>query len=465
MENIISFAMLNPDDIAKWLELFNNYPPYLVASFVLNILAGLGIFKFYKKYQNTIGSESELNAQIESKDKEIIKQLEQIKELRSDNFVLNRRIQPVSIETGQIPDISPGNLNNHLQVFYKIQSAKGRIEIEVGKRIVNLYSVILERLSGNRNEFRWTLKWHILNAFRNLETNDAIDAIIEKGLRFQCPIIQAHSANLIGQMHELVNKYEKKSKIIEELQSLYKSTEISTIKNESLWALNRIKKQKNNFNGFTENGVLAYVFIKTEMILEIGENFNHDEPVENFAEQIQFGKTGVLEAARIVGDYDIIIVIFAENLGSLTAILMREIQKYAQVQSTRTFIAVDEPFRYQWFRDYPNKKNMPIRITPGISYVLIRANAPTSTDAIVTCLLDCEQVISVFAVYGEVDVIAKIVGDESERDRTLIKIRKIPYIKTTDSYSVVKGVSSRETLDYWKNPCELADGKGKIDAI
>jgi DNA-binding Lrp family transcriptional regulator len=371
---------------------------------------------------------------------------------------LEKSIQDLQIKLPpiDIPEIDIYNLKDQLKYFARIEAGKYSNGHAISANLSKIYTK--EWNSLDRTGSGWQLRWFILNTFKNLGDKQSIEFITEHGLKSNSQILQAYSANLVGQLSDSINlDINSGFEVVSQLENLKNSVD-SSVKNESIWALNRINKTPINFKGFSDKSFFAYTFVKSKIQLYQSSSSKPKLRTEDF-KGLNFNRSGIVECAQIIGNYDFIIKICAENLSSLTEILMRGIQKDVLVGSTRTFIEVDEPFRYRWYRKRSdNEKKKP----EGICYVLIRAEAPTSTDAIVTCLLDIKDVTDATAVYGEVDVIAKIEGSELQRNKAITKIREIPFIQTTESYLVVK--RDEENLDFWPNEDKtLKEIKGEIE--
>jgi DNA-binding Lrp family transcriptional regulator len=302
----------------------------------------------------------------------------------------------------------------------------------------------------NRTESREFvgLRWHIFKSLQQVASNQAINLLIKEGLSDEEPVIRSHVINLLGQFFGQ-NKNLRKL-VVENKQSFIKledkmlsrlndSNEYQCVKTQAYWALRQIKSEKVKSPPKGSGKIVAYILIKGPKGL----------PDRSHVKQLQeihdptYG--GIIEGGQILGDWDFIVKVLAEDIESLHSIVMRQFHGLGWVESTRTLVVINEPRLYYW-RRLPSTQKSGRDFSSA--YVFIRTPALT-TGGLIASLMDIDEVTEAGGLYGGRDVIAKIEAiDQEHRDRAIVeKVGKIPFVEFTQTYVITVSLESWDYTD------------------
>ncbi|WP_088239868.1 Lrp/AsnC ligand binding domain-containing protein [Calothrix rhizosoleniae] len=275
------------------------------------------------------------------------------------------------------------------------------------------------------------LRWHILKALSQIKGYESIGLIIQNGLNDKRePVIQAHAANLLGQL---------KVKRAKDILLNKCSHDYHCVRFQARWAVTQLGEEVPALKCEESIPSMAYLLIKGNV-----------DTLENDVLQIQQLKSltpnknfGIVECGVTYGDFDFLIKVFATNSEYLNEFILETIQNLDWVQSTRTFYVINVPQMYYWKRQ-PRTQD-----TKFISYIMIKSTPPLDSASLVVSLMDIPEVSEAAAVYGEFDVIAKIEASSLElRDAILIKkISRTPSVGSTHTYPVLDHPHN----SYWDN--------------
>ena len=274
------------------------------------------------------------------------------------------------------------------------------------------------------------LRWYIFKALSQIQDEEAVELILKKGLNDPEPAIQAHAAHLLGQL-----KFKRaKDELIDKCQDRHRCVRV-----QSRWALMQLGEEPPVSQEYS-NPLLAYILIKGAPT----QVDNDDQSrIARLRKDFKLRETwGIVECGIVIGNYDFIIKVLAENLESLNELVLGMLPHLNWVHLTRTFVVVSEPRLYYWCRRSDAEY---------ISYVVIETQSLDS-NSLVTCLMDIREVSEAATIYGGFDVVAKIkVNDLKHRDEVLTLIGKIPCVRMTSTYPVM--IEPRNS--YWDNSAEF----------
>ncbi|NJR48621.1 MAG: hypothetical protein HC780_02760 [Leptolyngbyaceae cyanobacterium CSU_1_3] len=278
-----------------------------------------------------------------------------------------------------------------------------------------------------------SLRWQIFKTLSEIKDEDEEGArlLLEKGLSDPEPIIQAHAANLLGQL-----KYQPATaNLLTKCHAGHRCVRVQARR-----AILQMGNNAPELLSEDSHPLLAYILIKGLADTSVDADRSRTKQLRDLRLD---AVSGVVEGGVIQGDYDVLIKVIAENMEALNELLISKIQLLGWVKSTRTFIVVNEPLQYYWCRQLSSKPQEKF-----VVYVLIKAPA-LSSDRLVACLMDVPEVSEAATVYGQYDVIAKIEASSLERRDEVLskKIIRIPSVTATHSYPVVASPSNF----YWNN--------------
>ncbi|MDJ0591160.1 MAG: Lrp/AsnC ligand binding domain-containing protein [Pleurocapsa sp. MO_226.B13] len=342
---------------------------------------------------------------------------------------------------------------SHREYFQEIQSIDRQIEqlisrlsyddyfgklnsiVELGKLNDIKVSNHLKNYLNKHKKHKIGIRYHIFHALAQLRDYEARELLIQKGLEDPEPVIRAHVARLLGQLHEKRAKVSLISKCNDDFDCVKIQAALAVNKLGESLPINESACQKQL------NPLMAFVLIKGS-----GSASIRLKSLKRITKFINHKSLGVVEGGLIYGDYDVIVKVLAEDIESLNELVIRKIQSLKWVVSTRTLISINEPRIYYWRRC---DKSIETKL---VSYALIKTNV-LGANSLISCLMDIDGVSEVTAVYGEYDAVAKIeVSKPEERDEILTsKIKRLPSVEIAHNYSV----ATSKNNSYWEESNNL----------
>lgn len=324
------------------------------------------------------------------------------------------------------------------EVLVSLKKASGLDRLEhirklgdEGERAIGAVTDLLDLFEPGSKPY---IRWHVLSSLTNISKGTVGSLITEKALSDSHPSIRAYAAYLAGQL----GTGDAKERLFQLLNS---PDENDSVKSYCEWALGRLGSDINP----TTHGQYpteAYVMIKAPGIPHPG-SFSQLERL-----RAKNGK-GILEAACIHGDYDVLLKVMAPNLRALNELVMRDIQALIGLTATRTFIVINEPRYFHWTRADATRQTD--KLGDFISWVLIRVPVLQS-GGIILCAEEIPEVVEAAALYGELDVVLKVQAkSEDQKDAAIARIKRIPYTENTQTYRLPTG----EQRYYLPPPADL----------